>query len=113
MLYHYTIDTELPEGLHLMTTNPLMSAFIQALGRKNDYFQELQRHSDAERIAFIDETFVDPSYDKKLVSCAPATTPSQPSSSKPTTSPSSAKTSPPPSEVSITGTPLTLSMIEV
>ena len=48
-----------------MTTNPLMSAFIQALGRKNDYFQELQRHSDAERIAFIDETFVDPSYDKK------------------------------------------------
>ncbi len=46
-----------------MAKNPLMSKFIEALGRKNDYFQELQRNSDAERIAFIDETFVEPSYD--------------------------------------------------
>lgn len=48
-----------------MAKNPLMSNFIEALGRKNDYFQELQRNSDAERIAFIDETFVEPSYDDK------------------------------------------------
>lgn len=47
-----------------MTNNPLMSKFIEALGRKNDYFQELQRNPDAERIAFIDETFVEPSYGK-------------------------------------------------
>lgn len=47
-----------------MAKNPLMSKFIEALGRKNDYFQELQRNSDAERIAFIDETFVEPTYDK-------------------------------------------------
>lgn len=46
-----------------MAKNPLMSKFIEALGRKNDYFQQLQEHSDAERIAFIDETFVEPSYD--------------------------------------------------
>lgn len=48
-----------------MAKNPLMSKFIEALGRKNDYFQELQRNSDAERIAFVDETFVDPSYDEE------------------------------------------------
>lgn len=46
-----------------MATNPLISDFIESLGRKNDYFQQLQEHSDAERIAFIDETFVEPSYD--------------------------------------------------
>lgn len=46
-----------------MAKNPLMSKFIEALGRKNDYFQQLQEHSDAERIAFVDETFVEPSYD--------------------------------------------------
>lgn len=96
-----------------MSINRLLSPFILKKGPQNEYNQELQKHPDAERIAFIDETFVDPSYDKKLVSYAPATTPSQPSSSKPTTSPSSAKTSQPPSEVSITGTPLTLSMTKV
>lgn len=47
-----------------MAKNPLMSKFIEALGRKNDYFQQLQEHSDAERIAFVDETFVEPSYGK-------------------------------------------------
>lgn len=46
-----------------MATNPLISDFIESLGRKNDYFQQLQEHSDAERIAFVDETFVEPSYD--------------------------------------------------
>lgn len=48
-----------------MTNNPLMSDFIEALGSDNKYFQKLQENSDAERIAFIDETFVDPYYDKK------------------------------------------------
>lgn len=48
-----------------MTNNPLMSDFIEALGSDNKYFQKLQENSDAERIAFIDETFVDPSYDEK------------------------------------------------
>ena len=42
-----------------------MSDFIEALGSDNKYFQKLQENSDAERIAFIDETFVDPYYDKK------------------------------------------------
>lgn len=46
-----------------MAKNPLMSNFIEALGRDNEYFQDLQRNPDAERIAFIDETFVEPSYD--------------------------------------------------
>lgn len=48
-----------------MINNPLMSDFIEALGSDNKYFQKLQENSDAERIAFIDETFVDPYYDKK------------------------------------------------
>ena len=48
-----------------MSINRLLSPFIRKLGSQNDYNQELQRHSDAERIAFIDETFVDPSYDEK------------------------------------------------
>lgn len=48
-----------------MAKNPLMSNFIEALGRDNEYFQDLQRNPDAERIAFIDETFVEPSYDDK------------------------------------------------
>lgn len=46
-----------------MSINRLLSPFILKLGSQNDYNQELQKHSDAERIAFIDETFVEPSYD--------------------------------------------------
>lgn len=48
-----------------MVNNPLMSEFVEALGRDNKYFQQLQEHSDAERIAFVDETYVDPYYDKE------------------------------------------------
>lgn len=48
-----------------MSINRLLSPFILKKGSQNEYNQELQRHSDAERIAFVDETFVDPSYDEK------------------------------------------------
>lgn len=46
-----------------MSRNRLLSPFIFNLGSQNEYNQELQKHADAERIAFIDETFVEPSYD--------------------------------------------------
>lgn len=48
-----------------MSINRLLSPFILKKGPQNEYNQELQKHPDAERIAFIDETFVDPSYDEK------------------------------------------------
>ena len=48
-----------------MSRNRLLSPFIRKLGFQNEYNQELQKHPDAERVAFIDETFVDPSYDEE------------------------------------------------
>lgn len=47
-----------------MSGNRLLSPFILKKGPQNEYNQELQKHPDAERIAFIDETFVEPSYGK-------------------------------------------------
>lgn len=47
-----------------MAKNPLISNFIEALGRDNEYFQDLQRNPDAERMAFVDETYVEPHYGK-------------------------------------------------
>ncbi|MDU2145921.1 MAG: hypothetical protein E7E68_10560, partial [Staphylococcus sp.] len=47
-----------------MSINRLLSPFILKKGSQNEYNQELQRHSDAERVAFVDETFVEPSYGK-------------------------------------------------
>lgn len=46
-----------------MSRNRLLSPYILNLGSQNEYNQELQKHADAERVAFIDETFVEPSYD--------------------------------------------------
>ena len=61
-LYHRYLTSG---RVYLVTNNPLMSDFVEALGRNNKYFQQLQEQSDVERVAFIDETFVDPYYDKK------------------------------------------------
>lgn len=47
-----------------MSRNRLLSPFIRKLGFQNEYNQELQKHSDAERMAFVDETFVEPHYGK-------------------------------------------------
>ena len=37
-----------------MSINRLLSPFILKKGSQNEYNQELQRHSDAERVAFVD-----------------------------------------------------------
>ena len=47
-----------------MSENRLISPYILDHKDESNYAEKLQEHSDAERIAFVDETFVEPSYDK-------------------------------------------------
>ncbi|WP_314738488.1 hypothetical protein [Rothia mucilaginosa] len=50
-----------------MSKNRLISPFIIDHKDESNYLEILQEHSDVERIAFIDETFVEPAYDTKGV----------------------------------------------
>ena len=112
MHYHFNIVTILPKRAS-MSINRLLSPFIlKRAPRKTNTTRELQRHSDAERVAFVDETFVEPSYGKdgKL---HPGYYPSQQLLSKPTTSLNSAKTSLRLSEALTTGTPPTRPTIQL
>ena len=46
-----------------MAKNRLISPYIIDHKDESNYSEKLEEHSDAERIAFVDETFVDPYYD--------------------------------------------------